>query len=126
MRKAGLPRELVHFVRAENFFGLVRLYRLICSSTDPRANDVRVAALLKASEQLLERIRLNMGLIGWCSGLSIPWCKQCAKRVGQAGASCAPNLRDILVAERGVDRIIQKAHPRDACANALGLEHLDF
>jgi hypothetical protein len=64
MRKTGLTRKLLHLSCPKGFFELMGLYGLILPDPNPGPNIVSIAALFEASNELLERLRLNVRLIG--------------------------------------------------------------
>src|SRR5262249_61286514 len=93
-------RKFLHLSCPEGFFELMRLYGLILTDPDPGSNNVSIAALFEASNELLESRRLNVRLIGGESRVAASWCKQRSKGIFQARRSGSAHLGHSAIANR--------------------------
>ena len=85
---------------------------LISTGADPRSDDISVAAVLQASEQFLQGIRLDVGVFSRQASLAGFRREERTKGIGNRRGATGSDLRNVVVAQRGVDRVVEEAHEK--------------
>jgi len=99
-------------VGSERGVDVSRLDGLISTGADPRSDDISVAAVLQTSEQFLQGIGLDVGVFSRQASLAGFRREERTKGIGNRGGATGSDLRNVVVAQRGVDRVVEEAHEK--------------
>jgi len=99
-------------VGSERGVDVSRLDGLISTGADPRSDDISVAAVLQTSEQFLQGIGLDVGVFSRQASLAGFRREERTKGIGNRRGATGSDLRNVVVAQRGVDRVVEEAHEK--------------